>query len=617
VLSGCFVSVARGETVNFLVPASAAFLGLLLPLLTLYLLKRRRQDLKISSILLWERVLDDMQAQTPFQKLRRNLLLLLQILLIMLLTAALMQPVIKGRGRKVGRAVVIIDNSASMGAVETEGSRWEMGMKAALKLIRGLREGHKMMVIEARSVPRVVQGFSSDKELLTRKLQALEQVDGASNMTDALLLAAASLGQNKGKVYLITDGAMDALPVISGVKDGLEIIQIGTTSNNIGITAVDVRKVGDDAQRKQVFVRIANASQVQQQVEVILFHNSRILERQFVPVHAEGAEAIFEAEVQTGVIEVVLEVTDALAADNRAWVIMMPLKEIKILVTGSENMFLVRALNSDPQAKVFLSDTDAGEDLTGYDLVIYNQSLTSGVFPQEAFMIDPPENTNLFIKRDRHAVPGVVDWDSGDPFLRFVELTDVHLAKATHIEARGPARTLINGVNGPLLQTILAKDGKRVHVLGFNLLQSDWPLRASFPIFWRNLTGYLQEKQAHGTYRPGSTIEIKAFSEEILIEGPNNESWKLPKQQAVFFNETAHVGVYRITSGEEETLIALNLFDAAQSNIRPRITEHATQHNITLSNSVENVNQEIWPWILAMGLLLTMAEWFCFHRGIT
>ena len=70
---------------HFLAPA-AFFFALTIPVvIVFYLLKRRRVVKLVSSTLLWQKFLAETQASAPFQKLRRNWLLLLQILLLLLL----------------------------------------------------------------------------------------------------------------------------------------------------------------------------------------------------------------------------------------------------------------------------------------------------------------------------------------------------------------------------------------------------------------------------------------------------------------------------------------------------------------------------------------------------
>ena len=71
----------------------AFWLLLLLPVLVLlYLLKLRREERLISSTYLWQKMVQDMEANTPWQKLRRNLLLLLQLLFLSILIFSIARP---------------------------------------------------------------------------------------------------------------------------------------------------------------------------------------------------------------------------------------------------------------------------------------------------------------------------------------------------------------------------------------------------------------------------------------------------------------------------------------------------------------------------------------------
>src|SRR6185295_8225811 len=97
-------------------PAALWILALIIPVILLYLLKRKRQDRIVPSTLLWKQVLEDTQAYTPFQKLRSNLLLLLQILIIVLFTALMAQPYFASLAKHSRKWILIIDHSASMEA---------------------------------------------------------------------------------------------------------------------------------------------------------------------------------------------------------------------------------------------------------------------------------------------------------------------------------------------------------------------------------------------------------------------------------------------------------------------------------------------------------------------
>src|SRR3954464_2901031 len=76
--------------------AWAVLAGIPVGIIALYFLKLRRRPVEVPSTLLWRRSLEDLHVNSLFQRLRRNLLLFLQLLAIFLAMLALAGPRIRG-----------------------------------------------------------------------------------------------------------------------------------------------------------------------------------------------------------------------------------------------------------------------------------------------------------------------------------------------------------------------------------------------------------------------------------------------------------------------------------------------------------------------------------------
>ncbi|MFN8454227.1 MAG: BatA domain-containing protein [Anaerolineae bacterium] len=136
----------------FLAPLAFALLALIPPIIALYLLKLRRQDHLVSSIYLWQRFVRDVEANAPWQKLRRNLLLLLQILLLLFLILALARPATQAEGVAGQTLILILDTSASMAATDGDNSgqtRLNAAQAAAREVVTNLPDDARVTVLAA------------------------------------------------------------------------------------------------------------------------------------------------------------------------------------------------------------------------------------------------------------------------------------------------------------------------------------------------------------------------------------------------------------------------------------------------------------------------------------
>src|SRR3954454_15960880 len=153
-----------------------ALLGLVFvpAVIAMYLLKLRRDEAIVPSTLLWNRLVADVEAHAPWQRLRRSLLLLLQLLLVLALAILAARPFVERPAGLARDLVLVVDASASMGATDVVPNRLAAAKQAAIEALRDLPSGGKVSVIAAGRTARVVATGSSDMARVRQSILSVE-----------------------------------------------------------------------------------------------------------------------------------------------------------------------------------------------------------------------------------------------------------------------------------------------------------------------------------------------------------------------------------------------------------------------------------------------------------
>ncbi|MDR2903113.1 MAG: BatA and WFA domain-containing protein, partial [Clostridiales bacterium] len=148
-----------------------ALIGLLsIPaIIAMYLLKQKYKELTLPSLYLWRAASGVSEAQRPWQKLRKNLLMLLQLLLAGLIVLALSRPFLPGTGAS-SSCVLILDCSMSMGAEDVSPSRFEAAKRAMAAFINAMPAGDVAAIVAMDKNPAVAASFSGEKGRLLAAL---------------------------------------------------------------------------------------------------------------------------------------------------------------------------------------------------------------------------------------------------------------------------------------------------------------------------------------------------------------------------------------------------------------------------------------------------------------
>jgi Ca-activated chloride channel family protein len=628
---------------DILNPAGLFFAGLAIPILILYMLKLRRREVEVSSTLLWNRLLRERQANAPWQRLKRNVLLILQLITLSMLVFSLVRPAVPVPSVAGGSTVVLLDASASMNATDVTPNRFEAARKAIRELVDHLANNAQMSIILVGPTPHLLATHESDKTILRRSLEAASPSLGNANWPAAAALAAGatlssqntSPDSNRTKIVVISDGGLpeDGLPSLPGE---VLYVPIGTGNDNLAISALALRSNG---KASELFCKVTNYGDIEHGAILSVYaQDELIIARQVdLPAHQSVNLLVPDLPVNHASYKARLvpsnsstQSPDALSQDNFAYAVSYPANTGRTLLataSPSGNFFLEQLLVAMPHITPYRVLPSESGSFTlpsdPFDLYVLDGVLPDPLPPANVLLIDPPSNS-LF------AVGGVFS-DATDvqvvdgPLTRFVDWDMVHVSRAKQVLLPAWGQALVNSRQGPL---VFAGDyaGRRIAVVAFNLHDSDLPLQVAFPILFANLIQYLSPRSAFDKtagLHPGENLAIRPDPSigEVEITTPSGERYHYtPSEDGVFFSATSEIGIYEVNyEGEEERptdFFAVNLFSPAESNIQPAKSIRVGKSEIPQTPETAIGKRDLWPWFASIGLLLLIVEWGVYHRTL-
>src|SRR5439155_24181887 len=460
---------------RFLAPMAFWFAAAIPVVVLFYLLKRKRLVRLVSSTLLWQKFLAETQASAPFQRLRHNWLLILQLLMLALAIFALARPYFSGRLAGGNLQVVILDASASMQCTDETPSRFEKARAEALRLVNGLRDTDRMVVLLAAAVTEVKQSETSEKSLLRRAMESCQVTDSPTRLVEALKMAESLTRDKTGaEVHLFSDGAAPGLSEIE--NKGLPLVYhlVGQRANNLGIVSLDVRPNPEDPDQRAIFTSVANASPEEQKTEIELRFDDQLLETKALTLPPTNTTPVvfLASQPRDGVFSVRLTARDDLSADNQASMVSVLPQPIKVLLVSRGNKLLEKALKAAGGLQLTVA-ADLSEPKPDADFVVLDD-VTPAVWPKLNVLAIHTMNTNWFTEVGSVDGPAIVDWKNTHPLLRFVSFDNVSIAKALAVKT--PTWT-ISVADSPQTPLIFAGDlaRQRIACLGLDTIESTWP----------------------------------------------------------------------------------------------------------------------------------------------
>jgi Ca-activated chloride channel homolog len=611
-----------------------AFLfALVIPVMVaLYLLKLKRKKRVVSSTFFWSEMVQDLQANVPFQKLRWNILLFLQIMIASAIVLAMADLGIRGSLNEGQRTIFVIDTSASMSAREGDITRVEEAISDIRKYCERLAYREQVMIIEAGEHTQTLLDFTSSISALKRTLDSIKTHDTRTDITTAWSLAQSKASEvDRPMIVLVSDFSGVDLQPFATPQYPTRTLQIGRPGKNMAITDFSVTSYDQDAQGPTVsaFLVVKNFLDVPVNSNVEFYVDGGLVDARAIEVDAgTRISKLFKsipyapAEGSQGVLEARLNIDDDLQVDNSAWATPSKDQVMSVLIVG-DDPFLPIVLNGLPGIQLFhLSQAEYAPG--GFDLTFFTDWAPDSLPAGNYVFLNPPERDYLpCLIGAAVQNPQVTDWEDAHPLMRFVNPGSFNIFSASKLDPKPGSLTLIDGSSTPLM-VYGEEDYLRTLVFPFDLTPSNTDLvtRPTFPILMLNIVSFFRSYQtaaSSGIRTEGiSPISVDPLGTKVKLTAPDGSVIEFPVDGGHAFVDVDHVGVYtmEVEGSKDQTpkTIVANFFDESESDIATPVKLEVGQGEDAVKKFDINTERRIWKWLSMIAVLVLTVEWIFYHR---
>lgn len=613
---------------TFLAPLGLLLAGLSVPLVALYFLKFRRKKVKVPSVLLWQAFEKSERLASPFERFRRNLLLLLQLLALLLLVFAFSRPYLETEVATQRSVILVVDDSASMGATDVKPHRLAVAVDEAKELVSNLGPGDEAMLLVAGVHTEVTVPFTRDHGKLSAALSAMEPTAAEGGLRDGLQLALSMARSRPGvEIVVFSDGGGGGLTDLPTGGATIRYVPVGRDDTNAAVLAVDLRRSPTSDLERQLFVTVQNfgRADVAGTVEVYVDDELVGLRNETLspetPVHL-----VFELPGDArGLLRVKLDTPgDLLDDDDEAWLVVAPLSLRRVLLVGGDAL-TARALAADPRVRLSrISATGLRpEHMDAADTIVFADGPlpATGLDGRSYAVLGPLDGAPVTFGEE-HGTPSVLGWRRTHPVVRFVEWGDVLVARADTVEDAHGLVPIVDGDGGPL---VLAGEigGARVVQFAFDPLESDLPLRVAWPVTLLNAVGWMTEGRA-GAEGAASiatgTPYVRRLPDganpaEVTVIGPSGSPVDAQVADDLLrVRDTTDVGLYTVRGLGTGASFTANLLSQRESDLTPRGELALADSAVQVSQASVVGRRELWRPLALFAILFLLLEWLAWNR---
>ncbi len=461
------------------------------PLIIVYLIRPRPVLLKVPSLMFFIKRANVNVTTSLFRRFQNDLLFLLQLLVILLLSFSILEPVFTFERDVVSDNIVfVLDISASSKVNENGNTRLEIA-KDRMRELATTR--NSLILIE--SYPVIALQNARRGEFL-RYIGAVQSTDASSDIASAIMAAGDMLGERKGRVIVLSDfieskgaDAVLAKNILESREIGVDFIdtKVSGVRSNIGI--VEAAISGED-----VNLYIKNFNEESASVSLRVNEDSQILE-----IPGKGVEP-YVFTIKGNLTEAEILDEDDFNVDNKAVIVRPYPDSIRLMwITNNPSRFLRAAFDAIEGLSVTIAEPPIIPD-GEYDVYVVSDVSTSQLVTDNLGSIfrkvrDEDKSAVVVAQADSP----VIDYEGLLPF-EFEDFVDGGLMQTDQktsftkdiefgllrkvFKVGRHAGSIVSVGNNSVISIFDAGEGR---IFYYGLFGSDFHLTPGYPIFWNNL----------------------------------------------------------------------------------------------------------------------------------
>ena len=579
------------------------------PVIMLYILKRKYKEEVISSSLLWKEVYKNTRANAPWEKFKKNIMLLLQIIIILSVILALMSPFISIGGKSYKNVIMVIDNTASMNTIyDDSNSRLEQGKTLAKEYLNSTKEGTNTYIISYDGTSNLLLNGDFNKSNAASIIDKISTSYGSGDISDVVSFVKA-IGDGIGEEYeaLIFTDKQVAISDING-----RIVYLGNSGLNASVDNVSHKFVDD---KVKVIANVTNNGDSLYEGDFSLYNGEELVAVEGVTLQVGESKTLsFQLDsLNSDYLKGELSRKDILIEDNTYYHVVNENKVKKILLVTDENVFLEKAFGIIENTEVYkTNDVSNITDNDEYDLYVFDNKMPE-VMPRKGSILFINPNSNEFFNVLEGGEIGQATAVKGS-VSSYLEDTQFTLSEYNIIETPYYGTNILTiddnsiGFKGEI-------NDRKIAALSFDLHATDFALKKEFPILIYELgeklisTGMVYSNN----FKAGEKIVVKSsdFENEINVTYPNGDIKGLKSGEEV--NGELALGIYKINQNDNNESFSVNFPTSSESDTS--VETIGENDNIVHGKSNLKSGFNLTPIFILLAMLVVAFEWVLYKKG--